>query len=100
MLEDLCAKINEYEDNVIIIGGDFNLCFDVSKDRQSSARTVSNNNINRNVITNLMSEKNLIDIWRELNPINKEYIFIRTNPISKSRIDFSFISKGLIYSDL
>ena len=98
MLEDFCAKVDEYEDNATVIGGDFNFCFDVSKDRQSSAKIVSNNNRNRNVITNFMSEKNLIDIWRELNPTKNEYTFIRNNPVSKSRIDFFLISQSLIYS--
>ena len=97
-LEDVCAKIDEYEENAIVIGDDFNLCLDTSKDRGSSARTVSNNNRNKNVIVNLMSEKNLIDIWREINPTKRDYTLIRNNPVSKSRIDFFLISQSLIYS--
>ena len=99
MLEDFCAKLNDYDDSTIVVGGDFNFCFDLGKDRRSSARIVANNNRNKEVILSLMSEKNLIDIWREINPVKEEYTFIRNNPTSRSRIDFFLVSETLMYSE-
>lgn len=70
-IEDFCSKVDEYGNPTIIIGGDFNSCLNTSEDRQSLATRVKNNDKCKEVLRKFMDEKELIDIWRELNPHEK-----------------------------
>lgn len=97
-VEEFCTRIDEYENSTIILGGDFNLCLDIRKDRESSAKRISNNDKCKEVLKKFMLEKGLIDIWRELHPNVRKYTCIRKNPASKSRIDFFVTSRDLLLS--
>ena len=54
-IKDFCCKIDEYQNSTIILGGDFNLCLDIEKDRQSLAKRVSNNEKCKDVLKQFMS---------------------------------------------
>lgn len=73
-IEDFCSKVDEYVNATLIIGGDFNFCLNLSKHRLSLATRVNNNNKCKDVIIKFMNDKQLVDIWRELNPYVKVYL--------------------------
>ena len=87
----LLGRCNEICNSEIIWGGDFNF-FMRDIDKYSSARRARNNNKCRKVVEEYMLANNLVDIWRHLHPHKKEFTFHRTNPTSKSRIDFFLVS--------
>ena len=72
---------------MIIIGGDFNLCFDLELDRISLARRIHNNSRCKSV-EQFMQEAHLVDLWRRLHPSVRESTCTRETVGSKSRIDF------------
>lgn len=98
-IEDFLYKVTEYENATVILGGDFNLCLNVSKDRESSARRVSNNDKCKQTLERFMLEHDLIDLWRELHPHKRFYTCVRSNPPSKSRIDFFLTSRNVLFTN-
>lgn len=97
-IDDFLTKIDEYDNTFIILGGDFNFCLDITKDRESSARRVSNHEKSKQALKTYMVENDLIDLWRELNPQKRLYTCLRLNPPSKSRIDFFLTSRGVLFT--
>lgn len=97
-IEEFCCKISDYENPTILLGGDFNFSLNIAKDRESNAKRIVNNDKCKETLIRFMEEKDLIDVWRELNPSTKEYTFIKSNPPSKSRIDFFVVSHDVLYS--
>lgn len=56
----------------------------------------SNRNLKaRKKVSDLMKEKDLVDIFRKMNPDVYEYTLERENPPQKGRLDFFLISKSL-----
>ena len=86
---ELLKKLEEFDANKIIIG-DFNLVFDVRKDRRNSTY---NNNKAREILIEHMECNYLCDIWRDRNPEAIRYSWYRNR--SASRIDFCILSQGL-----
>ncbi|MEM9400762.1 MAG: reverse transcriptase domain-containing protein, partial [Verrucomicrobiota bacterium] len=97
VIEDFVTEIDEYENSSVIFGGDFNFCLDISKDRESSARRLANNDKCKEVLKRFMEDNDLIDTWRELYPQKRCYTYVRANPPSKSRIDFFVTSKNILH---
>lgn len=97
-IEDFLSKIDEYENPTVIIGGDFNFCLNITKDRESKAKRVANNDKCRQVLEKYMIDKDLVDLWRVLHPQKRDYTCLRTNPPSKSRIDMFLTSKNVLYT--
>ena len=94
--EDLVRECENLRSGDIIWGGDFNFCMDMSLDRFTTARRPYNNERCRQTVTEYMQANSLLDIWRVLNPGRREYTCLRSNPISKSRIDLFLISDNLL----
>lgn len=87
----LLDRCNEVRSSEIIWGGDFNF-FMRDIDKYSTALRVRNNVKCKKVVEEYMLANNLVDIWRHLHPDKKEFTFHRTNPTSRSRIDFFLVS--------
>ena len=84
-------KLETRHENKIIIG-DFNLTLDVEKDRKN---TYYNNNKATEVVTDMMDQYNLRDIWRQQNSDKREYSWFKRGEIQKaSRIDLALVSAG------
>ena len=91
---ECCDKV---KDSQVIIGGDFNLFFDRGMDRVTSSKRITSNERCRRFVTEYMRENDLVDTWRSLNPETKSYTCHRSNPISKSRIDFFLTSRSFLF---
>ena len=79
-----------------ILGGDFNFYFNENLDKQSQRKNRRNNTRCKQLVAQFMLENDLIDIWRVLNPNDKQFTCHRSNPPSKSRIDFFLTSHSVL----
>uniref|UniRef100_H3AK97 Endonuclease/exonuclease/phosphatase domain-containing protein n=1 Tax=Latimeria chalumnae TaxID=7897 RepID=H3AK97_LATCH len=71
------------------IGGDFNEVMELQLDRSIKAKMHPSG-------TNLITELNLVDIWRLLNPTVRDYFFFSRRHNSNSRIDYFLILRSLV----
>uniref|UniRef100_H3ASB4 Endonuclease/exonuclease/phosphatase domain-containing protein n=1 Tax=Latimeria chalumnae TaxID=7897 RepID=H3ASB4_LATCH len=83
----LNAKLQQFNDIPIIMGGDFNEVLDLQLDHSISGT-------NR-AIHSLISDFNLVDVWRVVNPTTRDYTFFSHRHNSYSRIDLFLISRSL-----
>lgn len=97
-IKEFLLKIDEYENATVIVGGDFNFCLDVLKDRESTAKRIANNDKCKDILKKYMAENELVDLWRVLNPQKRCYTCLRSNPPSKSRIDLFLTSRNVLYA--
>lgn len=86
--------ISEIECPNIILAGDWNLVLDPTRDYQNYRH--NNNPRAQEAVEQMMSQLDLFDIWRELNPDCCRYTWRRTNPFQQSRLDFFLISDNII----
>lgn len=77
----------------MIIGGDFNQVLDGALDKTTFSNIIPKD---RMAIGLLMEDMGLIEIWRLVNPRDKEYTFYSHKHKSQSRIDYFLISKELV----
>ena len=90
-VRDLSKYIDDSCENMLILGY-FNFVLDQDLDRQG---TVSNNVNCRNSLLELMSEFELVDVWRMRNPTIKEFTWSNAASNKFSRIDYILVSKVL-----
>lgn len=83
--------IDSFDNRFIIWTGDFNTVLDVTKDRLNSA---FNNVKAQQSIKTAMTELDLCDVWRTLNPDERQYTWSRAG--SKSRIDMILLSASML----
>lgn len=94
------AHLEMYENANIIYGGDFNFVINSELDRKFSH---CNNDRAKEAFLSFADEKELMDVWRSLNPEAKQYSCCRPNSDSDdwykfSRLDMFFVSQGLFGS--
>ena len=79
----------------IVIGGDFNITLDPSRDREwQNQRSVRDYCWQRSrAVKETLQEFSLVDVWRKLNPDASQFTFSRGS--SRSRLDYFFISEHL-----
>ena len=75
--ENLIKKIAEFENDNVIICGDWNLVINPEID---SHYLHINNPKARQIILNLLEEENFIDAWRVMNEDSRKYTWRRLNP--------------------
>ncbi len=88
------AKIDQFNQSSLIVGGDFNavlgpLDYQVTKSHHSNIKACD-------MISNLMDEFNLCDIWRSLHPNLRQYTRHQQKPRVLSRLDYILVSDDLI----
>ena len=76
-----------------VITGDFNLVLDPLKDSYNYMYT--NNPKSREIVLNLLSNHDMIDIYRHIYPDKLEYTWKRKKPSKKARLDYFIISSTL-----
>lgn len=92
--ENLLNKISEFENENIIMCGDWNLILNVELDSYNYKHI--NNPRARQVVLNLIEEDNFVDIWRIMNEDTRKYTWRRLNPVKKlGRLDYFLISDCL-----
>lgn len=96
LLQEITDIISQYKifyhTDLILLGGDFNLAPGDYLDRYPSKFSVNHYNTTLLEFCNTFS---LIDIWRNKNPILKQYSWIKPNGSTKSRIDLWLGAPGL-----
>ena len=79
--ETLLRNIADFENENVIVCGDWNLVLDTEKDCFNYLHV--NNPRAMNVVLNLMEQENFIDVWRVMNEDKKQYTWRRLNPTKK-----------------
>lgn len=76
----------------IFLGGDWNCTLDPSLDRNGEEPNFHS----PTVLANIIETFNLMDIWRENNPLVKQYTWVKVNGgrISAARLDRLYLSKN------
>ena len=92
--EEIKNKITEFSTTNIIIGGDWNLVLNPSKDYYNYKHI--NNVKARETVLDLISDLFLIDIWRNVNPEVSRFTWRRPTPLQQSRLDYFLISENLL----
>lgn len=87
------ALLPDISQTNLIIGGDFNTTLDPYLDRSSSRRVSKNNS--SEFLNVYISNSNLVDIWRNLNPTGRDYSFYSPVHNSYSRIDYFLVDTKL-----
>lgn len=73
---------------VLICGGDWNAQMQPKLDSTNTLRRLTPR---ARVTKKLLMELGLIDVWRELHPLDKQFTFYSASQISYSRIDYFFV---------
>ena len=87
-------KIEQYNLTNIIWAGDWNLVLNPHVDYHNYKH--NNNPRAQEKVNEVMNEKDLIDIWREMNPEIPQYTWRKNRPLQQSRLDFFLISDTLL----
>ena len=77
-----------------VIGGDFNCVLNPVHDRSSGIDNTHQQS--KKIIIKYITDLNLIEIWRYLNPSKKEYSCFSSTHKTYSRIDYFLISNSLV----
>ena len=77
----------------IIIGGDFNSVLDIDLDKKGGLAKTHSKAVK--VIKDHMTELDLVDVWRLLNPDRRRYTWRRQMPEIHCRLDFFLVSQSL-----
>ena len=86
--------IEQFHNDLKIIGGDLNLAMDLDKDKSGGCHTTHDRSAA--FITGYMQLEDMVDIWRECNPEKFQFTWKRTNPAPiPVRLDYMLISEAL-----
>ena len=86
----LSNYIHENAQDYLIICGDYNLVINPQLD--SHNYTHINNPKARDTLLSVISDNNLVDIYRHLHPTTKRYTWRMQKPIKQARLDYIFIN--------
>ena len=86
-LDKLDSMMDNFNDSVIIVGGDFNIIQDPALDKYDPKPNEKPSKA-ANRLEELKFKYNLNDIWRVQNPRVKRYTWRRRTPLQQSRLDF------------
>ena len=92
--EQMKQKIEEFQNDHVIICGDWNMIMDVEMDSFNYVNI--NNPRARQSVLQLLDQENFIDPWRLMHENKKQYTWRRLNPTKKqARLDFFIIHESL-----
>ena len=77
------------KEHKLIIGGDFNLIMNPTKDKQGGR--LNRNDAAREILNNLLEDHDLIDAWRAKNRFRQEFTFEQPSKGVRCRLDMWFI---------
>ena len=78
----------------IIIGSDFNLVFDIEKDKSGGQPKTHKNSLK--MVINICEQLDLTDIRRTINPDVKRFTWRQKSPKIQCRLDFFLVSQSLV----
>lgn len=91
--KNISDKILSFECEYLVLGGDFNLVQDISKDKKGGNASTHFKSLDE--IEIIKEKLDLTDIWRDLNPDTIRFTWRRRNPEIHCRLDFFLISSTL-----
>ena len=90
----LLQKISEFENDEIVMCGDWNFVIDPNRDYDNYLHI--NNPRSRQVTLDYMAEQNILDIWRVMNENRKRFTWRRKKTVRKqARLDFFLMSDNI-----
>lgn len=89
--ESLFDIINVELEGILICGGDFNMVVNYNLDTTSTRK--NRTWLNRYMTTQLM-DLGIVDVWRDLNPLGRDYTHYSDPHQMYSRLDYFFMTKG------
>lgn len=92
----IAELIEEFENDICIICGDFNLVQDQKLDTYNYLHT--NNPKAKECVINMKEEFNLVDPFREMFETEKRYTWRKPTPLKQARLDFFLVSEGFMTS--
>ena len=97
LLENITNVISDlkvmYPTDYVVVGGDWNMTPDEWVDRMPPRLGKPQCN---DTVKSFMTDNNLTDIWRRLNPDVKSYSWFKPNGENKSRIDYWLVSDDIL----
>ncbi len=87
--------INKLDNIDIIIGGDFNVISDPDEDKQGGENKIRLKEAHK-MISKIKEELDLIDVYRSMHPLKREYTWRQRTPRIQCRLDYFLISTNLI----
>ena len=91
--KNVSEQMLSFKCDEIIIGGDFNLVMDVSKDKAGGKPTTHWNSLKE--LKYVQGNLDLTDIRRDLNPEVKRYTWTRNRPEVHCRLDFFLVNLSI-----
>lgn len=93
--DDILTLLKSSAQGSIIIGGDFNDVM-TCKDRISKSDLSKSSNTHVIKLQEVITELDLIDVWRYKNNDTLQFTWRRTNGVERSRIDYWLISQSIL----
>ena len=93
-LLEVFAEIDKFDNSALIIGGDFNAVIG-PLDYQGTRQRHSNIRVS-NMLSVIIEEYNLVDVWRHFHPTSRQYTRHQKNPQVLSRLDYILVSSNFI----
>lgn len=95
--EDKCSFLDRLQTQLLaapndhlVICGDMNIKLSARDTNSTYIQTRASK-----VLRNMLTEFDLVDIWRKRFPRARKYTWIKTRPLKQSRLDYIFISKSM-----
>jgi exonuclease III len=92
--QQLQNKIDIFENNSILMCGDWNLVLDPTVDTFNYKNI--NNPKSRDAVIALAAENELVDVWRSFHERDRQYTWHHKHPIKMSRLDFILVSEDIM----
>ena len=86
--------VDEFQTGTVLICGDWNLVQDQELDTKYYVR--ENNVRAREIVKSIIENQELVDPWRNNNPLQQQFTWFQHNPVKMSRLDFFLISSDLM----
>lgn len=84
------SELVEYKCGLTLLGGDCNCALDINLDKSHRPSNIQSNN--GAMLASMLDDVNLVDAWRTLNPLAKDFTFYSNPHNSFSRIDYFFLA--------
>ena len=96
VIRKLETYLSNSASDTCIIGGDLNLYINPLLDKHEGKNT--DHSQAGKALKNLLSDQDLVDVWRAKNPNSKRYTWRSNNPLVQTRLDYWLISATLMYN--